>query len=317
MSRLKRCIYIAPAAVTVMLSVAALADGDPSELNTPSIGFQTEDKTIENSSALLPDEKNALMEDAVATVTASGDFLLPTYLLPGEVATVTKIKTVEQTYEGEKVSEKKLETKKNTDDIIFADTQKMESYDLDELIKETQPSMSAVSEGRKGVVKERLLIPLAPIAQEDEREENIPNKKRALIQSDYADQILKSLKSGEKPVFAIPHEMRITFYPGAASFSGQTLKWVKAFAIAALEDPRLVVEVRASCADAVLQEKRLLLLQAALREMGLSTHQIVVDYSNRQVDTMLLMAVPRPERNEILAVPKKEKSSKNLRITKW
>ena len=116
----------------------------------------------------------------------------------------------------------------------------------------------------------------------------------------------------------MPHEMRITFYPRAKAFSGQTLKWIKAFALTALQDPRLVVEVRASCAEADLQTDRLKLVQKTLKEAGLSSHQVVINFTDRPVDTMLLLATPHTDKNMIVDAPRSKKLPRNkAQVTKW
>ena len=76
--------------------------------------------------------------------------------------------------------------------------------------------------------------------------------------------------------------------------------------------------MRASCAEAELQDARLALVKAALKNAGLSTHQIVVNYTNRPVDTMLLRAVPRQETQEVVVMSKDQTMPKNMsKVQKW
>ena len=89
----------------VFATLPAFADGDLLEMETLTVA-ETE-KISENANALLPDEEGIQVEDAVATVTADGDFLLPTYLLPGDTATIERTTTVEQVYETPKVIREK------------------------------------------------------------------------------------------------------------------------------------------------------------------------------------------------------------------
>ena len=364
-----------------ILSVADItkADGDPSEL----IQTEVTAETIQKGN-LLPDEQTAPPEEAVATVTADGDFLLPTYLLPGETATVERTTTVEKVYE-------KTPSKISTMTIPVAQqatiTQKTvktttEPDDFEALLNQTtaalppstgtiqiathpqplppvyrgqipanpvpnstivvqdrvtlpatipvknnqvrsfpQPSGTTYepSDNRTGTSdqpKKKLLIPLAPVPKVDEADSSLPIKERIIVPSEYADQVTAALKAGQSIPF--PHEIRITFYPQDSAFSGQTLKWVRAFALAALQDPRLIVEIRASCAEADLQDTRLKLVKGVLMGAGLSTHQIIVNYTNRPVDTMLLRAVPRPEVTETLVTPKDVKLPKSMsQVKKW
>ncbi len=325
------CCSILASSVLFFTTIAS-ADGDLLELeDQPTVNAE---EVVSN--ALLPDEEDFQTEEAVATVTADGDFLLPTYLLPGDTATIERTTTVEQVYETPKVIREKevvvpvsvakaLETASvanQTDKKIV-----YEKEELEALLQQTAPQpVLKLGEGhkteeevvRKKEQRKKILIPLAPVPAVQTEEELVPTKERVIAPSEYADQMADSIKLGEKLPFLMPHEIRITFYPKASTFSGQSLKWIKAFALAALKDPRLVVELRASCAEADLQDARISLVKGALKSAGLSTHQIVVNYTNRPVDTMLLRAVPRQELTEMVITQKDPKMPKNMsKVQKW
>ncbi len=359
----------------------AQGDGDPNEL----ISLQLTNKNEKNApavGALLDDERGETSENAVATVTADGDFLLPTYFLPGETSVVTSLEqgmttaevavpavvpvsSVDMSVSQEKVAvskpvvsvssstvtevpsmakggalvsvvsevveKKEADTTNNTvknvplnsvDDLnallaSVADVQTVSDVSID--------SSKTVSEtGVQGEITKTkpLLIPLtskkAEVQKDKVVEPELPIRARAIAPSTYADDILMALERGQGVPFHMPHEMKITFYPNASSFSGQSLKWVKAFAKTALLDPRLVVEIRVSRQNAPLQDKRLLLIQNALQGAGLSTHQINVVVVDRSEDTMLLRAVPKPQIDEIVSEKDLKKGvDKRRRITKW
>ena len=350
----------------------AQGDGDPDEVAAIAATEKKENST-DKTGALRADEQGETADNAVATVTADGDFLLPTYFLPGEV-TATGTATAVGT---NRISD---ETKTATNEGSAADaflaqiaaagfdtsdvggksavpaplttarvsaegTQSTtpvapreaapatdDADDLEALLAaaaavpvvtdvSTHVEPSEPTPGVQGEIKKSkpLLVPLAPVTETvATAEPTLPPRIRAVAPSAYADDILAALDNGGKVPFRMPHEMKISFYPGESSFSGQSLKWVKAFAKTALLDPRLIVEIRASCQDAALQDKRLLLIQNALRGAGLSTHQIKVVFVERPVDTMLLRAIPRPEAGEIVSETDLKKSaSKNRRVTKW
>ena len=361
----------------------AKADGDPTEL----IQVETAVNAPDQKGTLLPDEQAAAPEEAVATVTADGDFLLPTYLLPGETATVERTTTVEKVYEKtpSKIKTLTIPAAEQTTIAQKTVTVTTQPDDFQSLVAQTTAALPAPSEKvqpatipitpvpnstiviqdrvelpvvsvqEKDVVpqkivaqkeqevrpfpepsgttyepeeegeekaeetpKKKLLIPLAPVPKGAEADPSVPVKERVIVPSEYADQVAAGLKAGETIPFHMPHEMRVTFYPRESAFSGQTLKWVRAFALAAIQDPRLIVEIRASCAEADLQDERLKLVKGVLTGSGLSTHQIVVNYTNRPVDTMLLRAVPRPEATETVVTPKDVKLPKSMsRVKKW
>ena len=357
----------------------ARADGDPNEFLLTGTGLSTDSAALEQKDALRPDEQDALSEEAVATVTADGDFLLPTYLLPGETATVERETTVETGYEDvikSSVPEVVINTplKQGQEAIVRTKTttvtslvpaqvqtipvaqpipmvpptpvvvQEVPVVSQDPIVpkvvvvqselKEKRTPVEPIKLGsghqaaRKAVLQPvpqqvrsaggKLLIPLAAVTAAEEAEPALPSKERIIIPSAYADQMTNRLKMGGSMPFKMPHEIRITFYPRASAFSGQTLKWVRAFAWAALQDPRLVVEIRASCAEADLQDRRLALIKGVLQGVGLSTHQIIVNYTDRPVDTVLLRAVPRPETAETVLTKKDVNLPKNMsRVKKW
>ena len=366
----------------VVVANVAQADGDPAEL------VSAETVSPSQKGNLLPDEQAAAPEEAVATVTADGDFLLPTYLLPGETATVERTTTVEKVYEKTPskvkavtipvaeqttIDQKTVTTTTEPDDYqslvaqtkaalppptVVQVTPKPQSFPVNPVpnstvviqdrvelpvvavqgttqtpVKNTQvvrafpePSGTTYDEideqDSRSVQqinsKKKLLIPLAPVSKVSEAEPTLQGRERVIVPSEYADQVTAGLQKGLTIPFHMPHEIRITFYPQDSAFSGQTLKWVRAFAWAAMQDPRLIVEIRASCAEADLQDARVKLVKGVLMGAGLSTHQIVVNYTNRPVDTMLLRAVPRPDATETVLTPKDVKLPKSMsRVKKW
>ena len=367
----------------LMVVDVAKADGDPSELIQAETRVEAVATPADQKGNLLPDEQAAAPEEAVATVTADGDFLLPTYLLPGETATVERTTTVEKIYEKTPskiktvtipaaeqttIAQKTVTTTTTPDDfqslvaqttavlpvsqekvqpatitinpvpnstVVIHDRVELPVVSVQGKVQTPEQNGSIVrpfpepsgttyepeedAEDKAGEEsKKKLLIPLAPVPKSGEADVSVPVKERVIVPSEYADQVTAGLKAGEEVPFHMPHEIRITFYPRESAFSGQTLKWVRAFALAAIQDPRLIVEVRASCAEADLQDARLKLVKSVLMGAGLSTHQIVINYTNRPVDTMLLRAIPRPEATETVITPKDVKLPKNMStVKKW
>ena len=334
-------------ALLLSATTICVADGDPTETIQADITVKETVASPDSVGTLLPDEQVAPPEEAVATVTADGDFLLPTYLLPGETATIERTTTVEKTFEQtpSKVTSVTIPVVQQTVATQKTTTTTTTPDDFGNLLQQVAPVTAPVAQNPTGQVAaqaatqssapvstevpettkptarpvaQKLLIPLAPVSVAKPSEPDLPPKTRFVVPSEYADQMIDSLKVGQQTPFKMPHELKITFYPRASAFSGQTLKWVRAFATAALQDPRLIVEIRASCAEASLQDTRLKLVKSVLAGAGLSTHQIVTNYTDRPVDTMLLRAVPRPEPSETVLTTKDIKLPKNMsRVKKW
>lgn len=312
-------------------------DGDPSENAAPE---------------LLNDEKNETAEDAVATITAEGDFLLPTYLLPVEG-------------EAKEDAEKKAEmiqvdaTQTNTQDIpgLMAENQAREaSVSMDTATNETITDEIQMPAGQEDIdididtnalqqapaepaaqIAPRnigaghaanaprmasnntkpVLIPLTPLKEAPAAEPLLPVRKRHVVPSEYADNMLNALDQNTRPNFIMPQEIKVSFYENATEFSGQTLKWIKAFSMNAINDPRLIIQIRLSTVDPSIQNKRLLILQNALMGYGLSSHQLQVVYTDRPVNSLVLRTTTKPEQAEV--VVKKSSTGKKIekRTTTW
>jgi hypothetical protein len=107
-------------------------------------------------------------------------------------------------------------------------------------------------------------------------------------QPKYADDLLAEVQGGKKVMFSAPREVRVSFYPGQSFLSAQALKWIKIFALKVRDDPRLVVEIRASDENWPLQSKRVALMLQTVMEQGVSRRQIYVYKSPRDTDTVLI-----------------------------
>lgn len=346
-------------------------DGDPDEVTSIVVGKKDIEKPLPTG-ALKADERGETSEDAVATVTAEGDFLLPTYFLPGETTvdmtsdrvsipvvtsvqeiSLSKIKTplrdetkISQqplTTQSKKVDMSEVQVENETADVSkvapseqvtpVSDIAAIEVDDIDALLAAAaavptiaeMPNNSPKNEPEadiRGEVSQTkpLLIPLMSKKVEVKKdvEVELPKRIRAVAPSAFADEMLAALDNGRGVPFRMPHEMKISFYPNASSFSGQSLKWVKAFAKTALLDPRLIVEVRVSHQNAPLQDKRLLLIQNTLKGVGLSAHQINIIFVERPQDTILLRAISKPQPDEVVSDDVlKKKNDKKRRVTKW
>ena len=166
------------------------------------------------------------------------------------------------------------------------------------------------SEQTKEGKRKPLLLPLKgskTVETKSTYEEPIPAPTRKTYSSIYADKVLEAAQTNQNLPLIMPMDLKVTFYPNSADFSGQTIKWLKAFSLRALQDPRYVIEVRLSTTNQQLQQKRLLLIQKILTNAGLSTHQLVVDYVNRPADSLILRMVKKETHLDIPATDKKSK----------
>ncbi len=192
---------------------------------------------------------------------------------------------------------------------------------LDKTVKPATPTTPApqpVKIAQKPIEQDRpILIPLAELPKATPKEPDIETPTRKIIPSEYADRMLSAVSANTRPDFIMPQEIKVSFYKDATAFSGQTIKWIKAFSLTALNDPRLIVQVRLSNCSPDIQYKRLQIVKNTLIGNGLSPHQIQIVTTNRPADSLILRTIEKPEyaRQSI----RKSGSGKRVekRTTKW
>lgn len=354
----------------------AQGDGDPSETSVQ--------EQLLAAQQLADAEKNS-KEENIATITAEGDFLLPTYLLPvskntgqsdskdtddnksmiekENLTTKTTVTTkttkelpivvikqtelipvaeqmeVERQLTGsteqtQKIYENAISRQKNRESISLQDTQqpnltlpentdsaplnkKVKSIatdpEIDDILSDTNPAEN----NSKDILKKPLLLPLKQ--QKDvsptKVSEATPNPIYKTFPSSFADKILSAAQSNKELPLIMPQDLKVSFYPNASDFSGQTIRWIKAFSLRVLQDPRYVIEIRLSTQNPALQQKRLYIIQRILAGTGLSQHQIMVDYVNRPVDSLILRTIKKSE-NISTVIPAKG-YSKGRKTINW
>lgn len=90
----------------------------------------------------------------------------------------------------------------------------------------------------------------------------------------------------------LPTEIRLSFQPGRAEISGQTLRWVQAFAKKAVEDDGVGLEIRIDGAGAfVLQQKRLNLLYNIFSANGVEARKINTLFVDREANSFVIRTV--------------------------
>ena len=221
------------------------------------------------SADLLADEQGPTAEGAVSTMTAGEDFLTPSYVVPsGGQRYVNQTAPIPSEVD---ILNEIFGTSTITEKPAPAPVQRTFSPATG-LQRTDQP----------------LLSPLPEMLQVSLDETPIAPKKVPFTKTSYADQSLAFVEGGVMGTFNMPREVRITFYSGQSSLSAQALKWVRAFAIRVVRDPRLLAEIRVSEQQWKLQEKRLSMILQVLKEEGVSVHQIRVLKTERNPDSILM-----------------------------
>lgn len=288
----------------------AQGDGDPTELTA---------------------EEVASAEEDVALLTAEGDFVVPTYLLPTQEETppapvVNVAQTAPETprtqmpvsvqplNETTAVTQRQTPVNLGTNHLLPPVVKPQELTSA----QTTSPAPTGTSRVSGTIEKKPLLLPLAPVAQTTTDEiPSVPTKERRVVPSALADTLLNNLEQNTGTNFLLPHEIKVSFYKNATALSGQTLKWIKAFALQTIQDPRLVVEIRMSQTNPSIQAQRLAVVKNALLGTGLSTHQIRVSYTKRPADSFVIRAVEKNDNVDITQNTTASGKTIEKRTIKW
>ncbi len=257
----------------------AQGDGDPTELTAADLNGTDTD---------------------TALLTAEGDFIVPTYLLPTQTQPQSMpVMTVSQTIETPEMplyqtTVKQTPVAVKSGRLVTPVAVPTKSAPIAQVPPTQTPKVSGTIE------KKPLLLPLAPIIEDDitDSTDNLV-KERRVVPSGLADTLLDNLERNEASDFLLPHEIKVSFYKNATALSGQTLKWIKAFALQTIRDPRRIVEIRISQENPAIQAKRLAIIKNALLGTGLSTHQILVSYTKRPADSFVIRAANKNENIDI------------------
>ena len=98
--------------------------------------------------------------------------------------------------------------------------------------------------------------------------------------------------AGRNKVKIMPTEMRLSFQPNRAEISGQTLRWIQAFAARAAEEDGMMIEIRIDGTSAMeLQQKRLNLLHNILTNKGVEYSKINTVFTQREPNSFIIRTV--------------------------
>ena len=91
------------------------------------------------------------------------------------------------------------------------------------------------------------------------------------------------------PDAIMPAELRLSFQPNRAEISGQTLKWIYAFADNARDNNDVYIEVRIDGTSSyVLQQKRLNLLSSIFSSRGVDWRKINPIFTSREPNSFII-----------------------------
>lgn len=121
-------------------------------------------------------------------------------------------------------------------------------------------------------------------------------KERAKAKAKLKRSIKKKIAQN-KPISIMPTEIRLSFQPNRAEISGQTLRWVQAFASKAAETPGMTLEIRIDGTSATdLQQRRLNLLHNILTNKGVEYSKINTVFTSREPNSFILRTISRDDR---------------------
>ena len=124
---------------------------------------------------------------------------------------------------------------------------------------------------------------------------------------DEKDSIKEQKKNKKRKAKEIlPTEMKLSFQPEKAEISGTTLRWLKAFAESAKDNPNTYIEIRIDGSGAfALQQKRLNLLQGVLSDNGLDDSKINIVFTSREPNSFIIRSL-KTTKIEVKETKKKE-----------
>lgn len=171
------------------------------------------------------------------------------------------------------------------------------------------PQLSYSPKG-KPEPEEKQLTEVKPAEAEPDNEESKKNKLLSSLNSIFASgpkskeakpaaeapnilsEIRKKLKKPSAVGKIMPTEMRLSFQPNRAEISGQTLRWIQAFAARAADDQNMTIEIRIDGTAAMdLQQKRLNLLHNILTDKGVEYSKINTVFTQREPNSFIIKTI--------------------------
>lgn len=112
----------------------------------------------------------------------------------------------------------------------------------------------------------------------------------------------------------LPAELRLSFQPNRAEISGQTLKWIHAFADNARDNADIYIEVRIDGTSSfALQKKRLNLLSTIFANRGVDFRKINIVFTSREPNSFIIRNIRFNNTEEVV----ENKDSQNSYYRPW
>lgn len=112
----------------------------------------------------------------------------------------------------------------------------------------------------------------------------------------------------------MPAELRLSFQPNRAEISGQTLRWIHAFADNARDNDSIYIEIRIDGTSSfALQQKRLNLLSTILANRGVDFRKINIVFTSREPNSFIIRNIRFNSEEEVVV----NKNNNNAYYQPW
>lgn len=131
-------------------------------------------------------------------------------------------------------------------------------------------------------------------SKKDGQDKSKTSQAKKIGQKSFKDKIFSALDGNQdyllvQPMSIMPAELRLSFAPNRAEISGQTLRWIYAFADNARDNDDVYVEVRIDGTSSyALQQKRLNLLASIFSARGVDYRKINTIFTSREPNSFII-----------------------------
>lgn len=246
-------------------SPADISDALNTQKQRPEI--QVASETVNN--LIIPIPKDIL----------SDENLTPKLAYPASSEDAAKEKLIDEEI---KLKELKKENKKEKQVLTALE----DDISLD-APKESQPLSQISAPAQKD--KPGLINTLSSLFASSKKKVAAEKLKEEALAKAQARRNLKRKQAQARPVSIMPTEIRLSFQPNKAEISGQTLRWIQAFATKAAEAPNIWLEIRIDGTNSTaLQQRRLNLLYNILTNKGVDYSKINTVFTTREPNSFIL-----------------------------